>query len=144
VIGEPTFADAILDRLVHNAYRLAVDGPSLRKPSGNGLDDKPGALEIADPQRGLPMNKEKAGGTAEPEAKAAKASRERTSAVLTKTGTLRSADPLDDAFAHPASRWSPWPGTGGRHAPERVVAFPGMRNSLAKRKNADDVKYAIL
>ena len=31
VIGEPTFADAILDRLVHNAYRLALDGPSMRK-----------------------------------------------------------------------------------------------------------------
>ena len=31
VIGEPTFADAILDRLVHNAYRLALDGPSIRK-----------------------------------------------------------------------------------------------------------------
>lgn len=30
-IGEPTFADAILDRLVHNAYRLTLDGPSLRK-----------------------------------------------------------------------------------------------------------------
>jgi DNA replication protein DnaC len=32
VIAEPTFADAILDRLVHNAYRLALDGPSLRGP----------------------------------------------------------------------------------------------------------------
>jgi hypothetical protein len=31
VIGEPTFADAILDRLVHNAYRLQLDGPRLRK-----------------------------------------------------------------------------------------------------------------
>jgi len=31
VIDEPTFADAILDRLVHNAYRLDLDGPSLRK-----------------------------------------------------------------------------------------------------------------
>ena len=30
VIGEPTFADAILDRLVHNAYRLALEGPSMR------------------------------------------------------------------------------------------------------------------
>ncbi len=33
VIGEPTFADAILDRLVHKAYRLELDGPSLRRPS---------------------------------------------------------------------------------------------------------------
>jgi hypothetical protein len=31
VIDEPTFADAILDRLVHTAYRLDLDGPSLRK-----------------------------------------------------------------------------------------------------------------
>ena len=31
VIGEPTFADAILDRLVHNAYRVSLDGPSMRK-----------------------------------------------------------------------------------------------------------------
>ncbi len=31
VIGEPTFGDAILDRIVHNAYRLELDGESLRK-----------------------------------------------------------------------------------------------------------------
>ena len=31
MFGEPTFADAILDRIVHNAYRLALDGPSMRK-----------------------------------------------------------------------------------------------------------------
>jgi DNA replication protein DnaC len=31
VIGDPTFADAILDRVVHNAYRLALNGPSMRK-----------------------------------------------------------------------------------------------------------------
>jgi DNA replication protein DnaC len=34
VIAEPTFADAILDRIVHNAYRLALEGPSMRKPEG--------------------------------------------------------------------------------------------------------------
>lgn len=34
VIDEPTFADAILDRLVHNAHRLPLDGPSLRKTTG--------------------------------------------------------------------------------------------------------------
>jgi DNA replication protein DnaC len=32
VIGDPTFADAILDRLVHSAHRLALDGPSMRDP----------------------------------------------------------------------------------------------------------------
>jgi DNA replication protein DnaC len=31
VIGEPTLGDAILDRVVHNAYRLELDGPSMRK-----------------------------------------------------------------------------------------------------------------
>jgi DNA replication protein DnaC len=31
IIGEPTFADAILDRIVHNAYRLELDGTSMRK-----------------------------------------------------------------------------------------------------------------
>ncbi len=31
VIGDPTFADAILDRVVHNAYRLELAGESMRK-----------------------------------------------------------------------------------------------------------------
>jgi DNA replication protein DnaC len=31
VIDEPTVADAILDRLVHDAFRLGLDGPSMRK-----------------------------------------------------------------------------------------------------------------
>ena len=31
MFGDPTFADAILDRIVHNAYRLELDGPSMRK-----------------------------------------------------------------------------------------------------------------
>jgi DNA replication protein DnaC len=30
-LGEPTLADAILDRLVHNAYRLPLKGGSMRK-----------------------------------------------------------------------------------------------------------------
>ena len=38
-IGEPTLADAILDRLVHNAYRLALKGESMRKINAN-LDDQ--------------------------------------------------------------------------------------------------------
>ena len=29
--GDPTLADAILDRLVHNAYKLALIGDSMRK-----------------------------------------------------------------------------------------------------------------
>lgn len=31
VIGEPTFADAILGHIVHNAYRSNLDGASIRK-----------------------------------------------------------------------------------------------------------------
>ena len=31
IIGHPTLADAILDRIIHNAYRLELSGDSLRK-----------------------------------------------------------------------------------------------------------------
>jgi DNA replication protein DnaC len=31
IIGDPTLADAILDRIVHNAYRIALAGDSMRK-----------------------------------------------------------------------------------------------------------------
>lgn len=31
LIGEPTVADAVLDRLVHNAHRIELKGTSLRK-----------------------------------------------------------------------------------------------------------------
>ena len=31
VIGDPTLGDAILDRLVHSAYRINLKGESLRK-----------------------------------------------------------------------------------------------------------------
>ena len=30
-ISDPGFGDAILDRIVHNAHRLELDGPSMRK-----------------------------------------------------------------------------------------------------------------
>jgi DNA replication protein DnaC len=52
VIGEPTIGDAILDRIVHNAYRLELDGPSMRKikaaetiepAAATAADDKPRA-----------------------------------------------------------------------------------------------------
>jgi DNA replication protein DnaC len=35
VIGNPTIADAILDRLVHNAYRIELKGDSMRKLKTN-------------------------------------------------------------------------------------------------------------
>lgn len=31
IIGEPTLADAILDRIIHNAYRIELSGDSMRK-----------------------------------------------------------------------------------------------------------------
>jgi IstB-like ATP binding protein len=36
-LGNPTLADAILDRLVHNAYQIALRGESMRKRSAKGL-----------------------------------------------------------------------------------------------------------
>ena len=31
LIGDPTLGDAILDRLVHNAYRIELKGESMRR-----------------------------------------------------------------------------------------------------------------
>lgn len=31
MIGEPTIVDAILDRIVHNAHRISLEGGSMRK-----------------------------------------------------------------------------------------------------------------
>jgi DNA replication protein DnaC len=31
MIGAPMIADAILDRIIHNAHRIALEGDSLRK-----------------------------------------------------------------------------------------------------------------
>jgi DNA replication protein DnaC len=44
-IGDPTIADAILDRLVHNAHRLTLKGESLRKAAAKrqNLDAEPAA-----------------------------------------------------------------------------------------------------
>ena len=33
-LQDPTIADAILDRLIHNSYRLALKGESMRKQKG--------------------------------------------------------------------------------------------------------------
>ena len=38
-IGDPTVADSILDRLVHNAHRIELQGPSMRK-SKNGKSSR--------------------------------------------------------------------------------------------------------
>ena len=45
IIGDPTLADAILDRLVHNAHRLTLKGESMRKTAAKRqtLDAEPTA-----------------------------------------------------------------------------------------------------
>lgn len=39
-LGEPTLADAILDRLVHGAYKIALTGPSQRKEQAETTKQK--------------------------------------------------------------------------------------------------------
>jgi len=36
-IGDPTLADGILDRLVHNAHRIEMRGDSMRKSRGSRM-----------------------------------------------------------------------------------------------------------
>jgi DNA replication protein DnaC len=38
-IGDPTVADSILDRLVHNTYRIELSGDSIRKKKGRGSSE---------------------------------------------------------------------------------------------------------
>ena len=38
-IGDPTVADSILDRLVHNAFRIELTGESIRKKRGRKTDE---------------------------------------------------------------------------------------------------------
>ena len=40
-LNDPTLADAILDRLVHNAYRLNLKGDSMRAKHATTIDDNP-------------------------------------------------------------------------------------------------------
>jgi DNA replication protein DnaC len=39
IIGDPTYADAILDRLVHHAHRIDLTGESLRKKRSKAVKD---------------------------------------------------------------------------------------------------------
>ena len=38
IIANPTLADAVLDRIVHNAHRIALSGDSLRKTRAPELE----------------------------------------------------------------------------------------------------------
>lgn len=51
IVADPTFADAILDRLVHRSHRIALDGPSMRKVSGATAPRKPSFARILQEQR---------------------------------------------------------------------------------------------
>jgi DNA replication protein DnaC len=59
IIGEPTFADAILDRIVHNAYRLELDGPSMRKLKASEQIQSDASPAAKEPAKGAstPMRK---------------------------------------------------------------------------------------
>ncbi len=41
-IGDPTIADSILDRLLHNAYRIELKGESMRKKLGRKPEQEDG------------------------------------------------------------------------------------------------------
>jgi len=41
-IGDPTIADSILDRLVHNAYRIEMNGESMRKKKKDAAAESTG------------------------------------------------------------------------------------------------------
>jgi DNA replication protein DnaC len=41
IIGDPTLADAILDRIIHRSHRIALTGPSLRKSQPGLIADAP-------------------------------------------------------------------------------------------------------
>ena len=56
LIGDPTYADAILDRIVHNAHRIELKGESMRK-------DLAHRKETANSGGQLPGRKGKAGAT---------------------------------------------------------------------------------
>ena len=47
LIADPTIADAVLDRLVHTAHRLALDGPSMRNPNAARAEVTPPEIAVA-------------------------------------------------------------------------------------------------
>ena len=51
MIGDATFGDAILDRVVHHAHRLTLTGGSLRRPAG--ADTPPAPTDSLIPWRPL-------------------------------------------------------------------------------------------
>jgi len=52
VIGDPTLADAILDRIIHSAYRIALDGDSMRKLKAVAQNDTEARLPETEVAKG--------------------------------------------------------------------------------------------
>ncbi len=50
VIGDPTLADAICDRLIHTAYVIELHGPSLRESRAKAQRPSPAATEGERPE----------------------------------------------------------------------------------------------
>jgi hypothetical protein len=55
IIGDPTLADAILDRIIHSAYRIALAGDSMRK-----IKAAIGQTETQQPEKEVSKNATKA------------------------------------------------------------------------------------
>jgi len=47
-LGEPTIADAILDRLVHGAHRLELTGDSRRRAAARATEETDAVTDIPD------------------------------------------------------------------------------------------------
>ena len=60
-IGEPTLADAILDRLVHNAYKMALKGDSMRKRQATVPKQAPAVAGRPAPRRVAPQRPTRCG-----------------------------------------------------------------------------------
>ena len=52
IIGNPTLADAILDRIIHNAYRIELTGDSMRKLKAAGQAEH----EVLSPAKEMPKS----------------------------------------------------------------------------------------
>ncbi len=107
VIGEPTLGDAILDRIVHNAYRLELDGPSMRKLKASEASEPPSAArpmasrkgqrnEAQSPRSGRPRGS--TGTSRAHRCAAVRALRGTRGSLLLTTGTASAL--LDDGHKH--------------------------------------------
>ena len=55
-IGDATLGDAISDRLVHNAHRIEVSGPSMRKNKAKNLSKESQLTDNKNPRRFAPTD----------------------------------------------------------------------------------------